>query len=682
MIKIIQISDFHNVETTANKMMRQKVCESIRNINPDILLFTGDLHNYGENFEPFKNYINDLMSEGELTSKDVFIVPGNHDIDRELSKNEEKNRKAYIGCILGEVEKDTDCYKIYREELAACFKGFNNTMNEVLGEAYKTDTVYHYIWNKRINIITLNTALISDGRDHQQIIDTNKLADLNPCNGLPTIIIGHHDISCLFDSHQSILKSLMASWKVSFYLCGDRHKNKQGLLDDVMCNNVKIPVIVAGKGSVENHDNYSDVSFLVYEIDEESNNVNLSLCNWDNEKKTFVSGIFENNELKPSFELRYSPKRKKSSKSKLPQLYENDELEAISDKWQPPSVQGYVLIGTQGKDGIKYIWKSGEAVFESLAFNQKQCGDLRGNQDHTISTYAASVSSGCILQAMKQQCSFCDSGKITFNSLLSYREIALQNIFMSIYDDDCECHSFLKDNKREFSYTAQGEPGYSYFQVRKAIILTERVLLENKPENFIMRHVIYTCGFPEFLDSLADDINNHVFRRPVALHFSLNAVGKIRKMIMPVDKQYSYKQMLNSCKAFYQKTNGCTGKIAINLIAFNKYEYQGFKYTIDESNIKEILDEIGDAEIFRINLYDYYSEQTVNDNRGNMQIERLYSEIKKYGYEVKICHCWGDRVKSAFGMLDASTEGLSDLGEGGQRNYQKSVELIEKYLDI
>ena len=68
-----------------------------------------------------------------------------------------------------------------------------------------------------------------------------------------------------------------------------------------------------------------------------------------------------------------------------------------------------------------------------------------------------------------------------------------------------------------------------------------------KPEEYIMRHLIYTCGFPEFLDSLADDINNHVFRRPVALHFSLNAVGKIRKMIMPVDKQYSYKQMLDCC---------------------------------------------------------------------------------------------------------------------------------------
>ena len=137
-----------------------------------------------------------------------------------------------------------------------------------------------------------------------------------------------------------------------------------------------------------------------------------------------------------------------------------------------------------------------------------------------------------------------------------------------------------------------------------------------------------------------------------------------------------------ACKDFYQKTNGSTGKIAINLIAFNKYEHQGIEYTVDDINIKEILTEIGSSEVFRINLYDYYSEQTVNENKGNEQIEKLFKAICDCGYEVKICHCWGDRVKSAFGMLDSSTEGLSDLGEEGQRNYGKAVELIEKYLYV
>lgn len=682
MIKIIQISDFHYADTTSHKMMRQRVCDKIRNINPDLLLITGDLHNYGNDFEPFKQYIKDLMAEGNLKNSDVFIVPGNHDVDKNLSDEDARNRKAYIGYILNKIEKNPDCYKDYRDDLASCFKGFNDTVKEVLNGTLKQNTAFHYIWEKKLNIITLNTALVSDGEDHRQILDGDRLTDLNPCNGLPTIVIGHHDISCLYESHQNILKSLMASWKVSFYACGDRHRNKQKLLDDVMCDNVKVPVIVAGKGSVENDDDYSDVSFLIYEIDDASNNVQLNLYKWDNNHKVFDCASFENENQMSSFELRYSPKKKKSVMPKILQSQEDGVISDVSGKWQPPVVQGYVLIGTQGRDGIKYVWRSGDAIFESIALNRKQLGDIRGTTDSSSSTYAASVSNGCILQAMKKQCSFCASGRISFRSLLSYQDIALQNIFMSMYDDDCECHDYLKDNKREFSYTAQGEPGYSYFQVRRAIILTEKILLEGKNEDFITRHVIYTCGFPDFLDLLADDINNHVFKRPISLHFSLNAVGKIRKVIMPVDKQYPYKQMLDACKNFYQKTHGNTGKIAINLIAFNKYEHQGIEYTVDDMNIKEILDEIGDSGMFRINLYDYYSEQTVNENKGNEQIEKLYKAIRGYGYDVKLCHCWGDRVKSAFGMLDSSTEGLSDLGTDGQRNYQKAVELIEKYLYV
>ena len=148
MIKIIQISDFHYVDTISHKMMRQKVCDKIRNINPDILLITGDLHNYGNDFEPFKQYVNELMVEGNLNNSDVFIVPGNHDVDKNLSSEDELNRNAYIGRILSETEKNLDCYKLYRDRLSSCFKGFNNTVKEVLNGALNTNTVSHYIWEK------------------------------------------------------------------------------------------------------------------------------------------------------------------------------------------------------------------------------------------------------------------------------------------------------------------------------------------------------------------------------------------------------------------------------------------------------------------------------------------------------------------------------------------------------
>lgn len=687
MIKIFQFSDFHYSDSTDEKIMMTKVADLFRNNNPDILIITGDLHNYGMNYEPFKSYVRDLMEYGNLDKADVFVVPGNHDVDYNISAEHKKNRKAYIGYICSSAEENADCYKDYIDDLLSYFKEFNSTISELLSDAYKPVAVCHYVWKEKINVITLNTALISDGKEHQQIIDVDGLTKINPCNGLPTIIIGHHDISCLFDSYQSILKAYMASWKVSLYACGDKHKNKQGLVDDVMCDNNKIPVIVAGKGSVENGDDYSDISFFLYELDEENETIQLSLFKWDKTTKQFQHIMLDDkSETKDiyKFDLRSSPNKiAKTSDRKIGNKIEDEQVrieENLSDKWIPPVVQGYVLIGTQGREGIKYVWKSRDVVFESIALNQKQIGNLRGDQDTSISTYATSVSSGCLLKAMKKECVFCSSGRIPFGRLLTYQDIALQNIFMSIYDDYCECHAYLKDNSREFSYTAQGEPGYSYSQIRKAIILTEKVLLDNKRKGFISRHVIYTCGVTDFFSVLADDINNHVFKCPVCLHISLNAIGSERRILMPVDEDYPYKQVIHDCKALYEKTSGKIEKIAINLIAFNQYEHGGRTFTVNEEKVKAILSEIDNPKIFRINLYDHYSEKTIASNKGNEQIETLYKAIASEGYEVKASHCWGERVNSAFGMLDTSTVGLSDLGEDGLKNYYKAVQLIEEYL--
>ena len=677
MIKIMQISDFHYIESTDQKLMMEEACKSIEKIKPDILVITGDLHNYGNDYAPFKKYINDLMAAGNLTKSDVFIVPGNHDVDHDISGDNAINRKAYIGDIIGHAENDPDCYMDYRDKLIKCFKHFNAVVSEVLGSDYEQGTAVLHTWKEKLNIITLNTALICDGKDHQQIIDGDALTDLNPCNGLPTIIIGHHDISSLFSSYQDILRSRMASWKVSFYAGGDRHINRQGFVDDVVCRNVKIPIVIAGKGSVERFDDYSEVSFLVYEIDDQEDNIELELFKFRNDNKGFVRSWFDDNNQTYTFDLRKSPKKKylRSDKVRI----------GITGKyhgtWNPPKIEGYVLIGTQGREGIKYVWRSDEMIFESIALNQKQYGNLRGEQDSTISTYAASVSSGCILKASEKGCSFCSGGKIPYKGLLTSQDIALQNVFMSIYDDDCGCHEYLRDNKREFSYTAQGEPGYSYNQVREAIILTEKILLNGKKDDLITRHIIYTCGITDFFNALARDINNGVFKKPISLHVSLNAVGDKRRIMMPVDDLYNHNQVLEKCRELQKKTNGKIGKIVINLIAFDNYEYKGFQYSLNEDSINKILCVINDPSVFRINIYDYYSERLMTKNKGNEQIENIYRVISEAGYEVKACHCWGEGVKSSFGMLDSSTEGLSDLGQDGCRNYDNAVRLIQYQMN-
>lgn len=151
--------------------------------------------------------------------------------------------------------------------------------------------------------------------------------------------------------------------------------------------------------------------------------------------------------------------------------------------------------------GLRYAWKDArfKKCIESAAFINRSKGKLED-----ICGYTTSVSSGCILRTQGNQCAFCRTGNVLpFGGLLTYKEIAKQNIFMVLSDIYCEDHPELHNKKREFAYMGQGEPGYSYSQVRMAIELTNTVMRELNQQ--VYRHIFATCGIPEAVDNYMSD---------------------------------------------------------------------------------------------------------------------------------------------------------------------------------
>ena len=58
-------------------------------------------------------------------------------------------------------------------------------------------------WHEKINIIILNTALISDGdKTHKEIVDLEALSKLRINKEVPTIVLGHHDIDSIYESQK------------------------------------------------------------------------------------------------------------------------------------------------------------------------------------------------------------------------------------------------------------------------------------------------------------------------------------------------------------------------------------------------------------------------------------------------------------------------------------------------
>lgn len=313
--------------------------------------------------------------------------------------------------------------------------------------------------------------------------------------------------------------------------------------------------------------------------------------------------------------------------------------------FSPMRVIGYDLLGSNGQEGLRFAWKHDNcrSYIESAAFLQHR----KGVTDN-ICGYTTSVSSGCILQAMKSQCSFCRTGnKIPFGGPLSYTDIAKQNIFMVLADMHCQDHEFLRNRPREFAYMGQGEPGYSYAQVRLAIELTNRIMEELGQT--VHRHIFATCGILESIAAYKEDLVNF-YTQKVTLHFSLHSANQ-RANIMPIDNHYSYKDVLNSIEEVFDISGEkpCVGIMLLKNFCANG---KSTPYSNDYENVRKILHEI-DPKKCRLSFCEYNASEDfgVADIFPQEEAYQLLHMAESMGFEAKLFSSYGRKEQTACGML-------------------------------
>lgn len=313
----------------------------------------------------------------------------------------------------------------------------------------------------------------------------------------------------------------------------------------------------------------------------------------------------------------------------------------------PIRIVGYDKLGVEKQDGLRFAWKKENCLnfIESAAFV-----DRRKNKKEGICGYTTSVSSGCILRTLKLQCSFCRTGNvIPFSGLLSYKDIAKQNVFMVLADMYCDDHHLLALRQREFAYMGQGEPGYSYSQVRLAIELTNRIM--RKLGQTVYRHVFATSGIPESIYAYKDDIQ-HFFTERVTLHFSLHAADQ-RNNIMPINKLYSYQEVIPILNEIHD-ISGEKPCVGIMLFQDFKPYRKDFKYTNSYDEIKKILSELN-PEKCRLSFCEYNE----SDDIGTAEIyqpdsaETIMNLANNLGFEAKVFSSFGKEKQTACGMLGA-----------------------------
>lgn len=330
-IQWLQISDLHIFDSTSWDMMKNAYERQLSKQKVDFIIITGDLHQYGDDYGKTLEFLENLVALLNLEKKDVFILPGNHDVE------DIKFKKLIVKDICDQTDKDEDAYIEYIDDLKNGYTAYRQFLRKFYGintpEAEKVINGQHlFTWNNQINLLALNSTLICNGkRDHKQILNIRALARTKIVNGLPTLICAHHSPHDLFKNHLNVLKRFITDNKISAYLCGDLHLLEKSTIESP---NISVPYIVCGKSAIEPRDAYSQMGFMLYSWDysRSENKVNYRPYLWDGMLYRFepYNGLDDDEFNSPYFVLKNA---EKAIKKKL--VFQDQEDDRETSIWLP-----------------------------------------------------------------------------------------------------------------------------------------------------------------------------------------------------------------------------------------------------------------------------------------------------------------------------------------------------------
>ena len=290
-VRWLQLSDLHIYLSTEWNIMIDSYKELAKVFHPDFIVVTGDFCHLKHNktYKDALSFLNALVKIFSVDKKDFFLVPGNHDTGSFPFRDE------IITTIKTEIEDNPDVYLNYCSPKCEPTANLHNAFtkyNEFIRAFYEDSIsdervnapsdVYSILWRNKLNIVSLNTALISNGNaERYEIVDVQRLSQLvdNIPKNLPTIVLAHNDIHALVKSHQLQLERLLTMINTRAYLCGDAHKISRTIANKYDINH-QIPCIVCGKSASETGDHYSDVCVIGYTW--EGNETKVEVYKWLN----------------------------------------------------------------------------------------------------------------------------------------------------------------------------------------------------------------------------------------------------------------------------------------------------------------------------------------------------------------------------------------------------------------
>lgn len=236
-VKWLHISDLHlNKVGVETRRIRNKLVKFLRDskISCEYIFITGDLRYapIGSFDDSTVTFLNTLCSTVSVPTERLFIVPGNHDLNRDDSHrlsaiNTTCGNSGYYNPIDGMIKKeDLDLMSSGRDD-------FKKIIQEIYQEIpnrialYNDSSKPHFcIETEDFNILHLDSTLTyTKNRQKDLIIGTDLL--MTVLEGInqnkATIILTHYSFDFLDRGEQNIVFNLLTDYNVQMWFSGHEH---------------------------------------------------------------------------------------------------------------------------------------------------------------------------------------------------------------------------------------------------------------------------------------------------------------------------------------------------------------------------------------------------------------------------------------------------------------------------
>lgn len=323
-----------------------------------------------------------------------------------------------------------------------------------------------------------------------------------------------------------------------------------------------------------------------------------------------------------------------------------EDLRALlEDNISISSLQAVSAVESVKKDTVKVLFKTGDGYFieavlmkhlsqKKPAFAKPACRTGRasaGEDDFGRNTVCVSSQAGCPMA-----CAFCATGKMGFKRSLSAEEITDQVLHFA--------RILKKDNEKvnNIVFMGMGEPFHNYDNLIEAI----KILNNKDGFNLGARHIsVSTCGIVPGIRKFADE--NIQANLAISLHAPND---NIRSKIMPVNKAYNIKKLLDAVDYYIKKTNR---KVMFEYILIDGVN-DGEKEALE-------LARLMNKKLYHINLIKYHStglpRQSLQAEAGvfkassQEKMRRFFDILKKNGVSITFRISFGEDISAACGQL-------------------------------